>query len=178
MSARRTRAEAIVTGEHGADATHTVPAGFRIARTKLEQLEASALERSVQIHFGPYRPLAGYNNPLDGRDLSECDLTIRVGYLVTPEIGEGSPYEALGGDSGPSDDLSVEDRQEADAKILRDCIGWQGNWSGLTPHVIDVEPSADGDAEPIDAGDRVIREIRFVYRTRGSLPDATLYPRS
>lgn len=176
QSAHRARAVALLTGTFGADGAHTLAPGFKLARVRLELLEASALERACEVRFGPYRPLEGHNNPLGGRDLSARELVIRVGYLLTTEGGDASPYDAVGGDSGPSDADGVEDRQESDAKLIRDALSWQANWAGLTPHVMDCAPAPDGDPDPLELPDRVIREIRFVLFTRAALPDASLAP--
>lgn len=176
QAGHRARVGALLTGTQVSDATHTLIAGFTVSRSHLETLEASAIERACEVRFHAYRPLSGYNNPLDGRDLGERELVVRVGYLLTAEGGDAPLYDSLGGDSGASDDNSVEDRAESDAKLIRDVLGWQPNWSGLTPHVIDCAPAPDGDADLIWLPDRVIREIRFVLQTRASLPDASLAP--
>lgn len=176
QSAHRARVDALVKGTLVSDATHKLPAGFTVSRSHLEQLEASAIERACEVRFGVYRPLGGYNNPLDGRDLGERTLTIRVGYLLTAEGGDAPLYDSLGGDSGPSDDNGVEDRAESDAKLIRDVLGWQPNWTGLSPTVIDCAPAPDGDPDLIVLPDRVIREVRFVLQTRASLPDSSLAP--
>lgn len=179
QSSHRTRANAIVTGEHGADATHRLPTGhFRVSRAHLELIERSAVERACEVRFGAYKPLGGYNNPLDGRDLGERELVVRVGYLLTREGGDLEEFDTQGGDSGPSDDNSVEDRAESDAKLLRDVIAWQPNWTGLTPYVIDCAPHPDGDVDAVELEDRVIRETRFIMTTRASLPDGSLTPAS
>lgn len=169
QSAHRAQAYAIACEGAGA-VGHTVTSGhFHRARIALERLEKSAIERAVQVVFAPYKPLGGYNNPLDGRDLSTRELHLRVGYVLEPE-GSGTSYDAGGQDSGAADLDAVTDRAEMDAKLLRDAVSWQGNWTGLDPHVIDCAPHPEGDPDLIELPDRVIRTVRFVMTTRALLP--------
>lgn len=175
QSPHRARAEALVTGAAGV-APWAIPAGyFTVDRRPLETADLPAVERRCELTFGVSTPVGGYNNPRDGRDLRERLVTVRVGYRVTRRAGTGGAYETLGGDSGPSDPGSVADRAETDAALLRDALGWQPHWTGLDPLVIDCAPHPDGDPDPIELEDRVIREVRFVLFTCGTLPE-TLSP--
>jgi hypothetical protein len=134
----------------------------------LERLERSAVERSAQVVFRPFRAFPEGNNPLTGRELGTHELVVRVSYLLTPTAGDGPGYDAQGGESGASDLGSVEDRAETDAKLLREVVGWQPSWTGQDPHVIDCAPELEGDSDLIVLEDRAIREVRFVLKTRAT----------
>lgn len=169
QSAHRTRAHAILTEAYG-DSGHTLASGaFVVARKALERLERSAVERAVEVVFAGYKPLGGYNNPLDGRDLSTREVTVRVGYVLDEE-GDGAAWDRTGPDSGAADRDSVEDRAEMDAKLIRDALSWNPSWSGLDPEVIDCAPHPEGDPPLTVLSDRAIREVRFVLLTKATLP--------
>lgn len=163
----RARAYALLDGSHGADADHTLTAGrFHRAHRPLEQIESSACERAVQVVIEPPTPTAGFNNPLDGRDLSTYPLVVRIAYVLT-DAGDG--YDAGGEQSGPGTREAIEDRAHADLKAVRDVLGWQPNWTGLDPFVID--PAPDSAAPTVTEGDaRVIYEQRLLLSTRATLP--------
>lgn len=175
QSPHRARAEALLKGTAGTSPWKIPEGYFTVDRRPLEAVEASAIERRCELVFGPSSPVGGYSNPRDGRDLRTRLVTVRVGYLVTRHAGDGEGFEGIGNDSGPSDPGSVSDRAETDAGAIRDAFGWQPNWTGLDPLVIDCAPHPDGDPDPIDLEDRLIREVRFVLFTCGTLPE-TLSP--
>ena len=170
QSGHRARAEALVAGEFGTSPRRLPTGHFRVTRRPLERLEKSAIERSAQVVFRPFRPFPEGNNPLTDRELGMRELVVRVGYLLTPTAGDGLTYDAQGGEPGASDLGSVEDRAETDAKLLRDVIGWQPSWTGQDPYVIDCAPDPEGDNDLIELEDRAIREVRFVLKTRAQLP--------
>ena len=166
----RERAVALVTGAAGTS-PHAMPAGhLTMARAPLERVELSATEHACEVGFKSSRALGGYNNPFDGRNLSTHELVVRVAYVVTPGAGDFQSFETQGGDDGASDPRAVEDRGETDAVLLREVLGWQGNWTGLTPSVIDCAPHPEGDPDPVTDGSRVIRETRFLMTTGAASP--------
>lgn len=168
-AAHRTQAYALLTGDAGADAAHTIDRGrFVRAHRPLEELEQAACERAVQVVIGPPSPVGGYNNPLDGRDLSTYPVTVRIAYARTDA---GDAYDASGAQSGPGSVEAIEDRAHADLKALRDVLGWQPNWTGLDPVVIDCAPS-DASPAPAVGGDRAIYEQSFDLITRAGLHTA------
>lgn len=175
QSPHRARAEALLTGSAGTSPWRVPASYFSVDRRPLEAVELGAIERRCELVFGPAAPVGGFNNPRDGRDLRVRRLTVRVGYLVTRRAGDGEAFEGIGNESGPSDPGSVADRAETDAGAIRDAFGWQPNWAALDPVVIDCAPDPDGDPDPIEFEDRVIREVRFVMITCGTLPE-TLSP--
>lgn len=165
----RARAYAIALGSHGVDADHTIATGrFHRATVglSLEGVEASAIERAVQVGLGDPTATEGFRNPLTGRDLSTYALTVRVGYLLT---GEGDEtIDATGEASGAGTLDAIEDRAHMDLKALRDCVGWQGNWASLSPDVIDCAPADDAPSHTV-FDDRVIYEQTFRLITRAGL---------
>lgn len=162
----RERAYALLLGEHGT-APHVIEANryHRVLRP-LEKAEQAACERAVQVVIDPPTPTAGWNNPLDGRDLSTYPVTVRVSYARTDA---GDQYDAGGASSGPGDVEAIEDRAAMDLKQLRDVFGWQPNWSSLDPAVIDPAPSGAAPSKTV-LDDRVIYEQAFAFLTRASLP--------
>lgn len=168
-AAHRARLYGILAGSYGADADHTLTAGmFHRAHRPLEEMESAALERAVQVVIEGAEPINGYNNPLDGRDLSTYPVAVRVAYVLT-EAGDG--YDAGGERSGLGTTEAVEDRANADLKALRDAVGWQPNWASLDPVVIDCAPASAPPTAVFD-DDRAIYEQRFILTTRAALPGA------
>jgi hypothetical protein len=166
--AHRARAYAILFGEHGADADHTLAAGrFHRAHAglPLEAVEANVIERAAQVVIGGATPTEGYRNPLTGRDLSTYPLVVRIAYFLTAEGDES--IDATGEASGAGTLGAIEDRAAMDFQAVRDCIGWQPSWAGLDPVVIDCAP--DGEPSQIVADDRVIYEQTFALMTRATL---------
>jgi hypothetical protein len=102
----------------------------------------------------------------------EQTLDVRIAYL-RGESGDGmgpDPAEAEGEASGGAVLDAVEDRAETDADVVRSTLGWQPNWSGLTPTVIDCAPVDEDDVQVLP--DRVIRTVRFRLLTWGAIPAA------
>ena len=165
--AHRAKAYALLDGTAGADASHTMTAGrFHRTRDPIESIEANIVERAAQVVIEPPTPIAGYNNPLDGRDLSTYPLGVRVGYLITSEGDDD--IDANGESSGGGSVEAIEDRANADLKAIRDVLGWQPNWPSLDPVVIDCAPEGTPTRQIL--ADRVIYEQRFALLTRASLP--------
>jgi len=112
-------------------------------------------------------PLGGYQSPLDGRDLRESPLVVRVGYRYQPEgdLDAGVDAARLGG----ADRGSIEARASEDAALILAAVGWQPNWSGLDPVVIDCAPATAGWSLAFE-GDRAILTVPFTLTTRASFP--------
>lgn len=163
-----TRAGELVTGASGTS-PWIVPAGlFTLASGALESCAQDGAERPVELFLRPGRPLGGYQNPMDGRDLQETPLVVRVSYALTHA---GDVWNASGAQSGAGTRGAISTRAAQDAKTMRDALGWQPNWTGLDPHVMDCVPPQDP-AAVTELGDRVIYELVFTLRTRASLPGA------
>lgn len=134
----------------------------------LETLEVDAIERAVEVRKVG-RKGVGHNNPNDGRGLYYEPMVVRVGYALT---AAGDSYDAAGEQSGAGTLAAVEDRAAMDADTLEARVGYQPNWSGLDPHVIDCEPDPEGrgDGWLTVLPDRVIAEILFRLTTKATLP--------
>lgn len=161
----RARGYAILCDAYGDDGW-TIPAGhFHRAARRLEKLEQGACERAVQIETGPALAVGGYNNPLDGRDLSTYPVAVRVAYVLTER---GDDYDAPGAESGAATLEAIEDRANLDLKWIRDRFGRQGHWTGLDPTVIDPAPLPEATREVL--ADRVIYTQPFTFTTKTTLP--------
>lgn len=161
------RALAILTTEHG-ESGYTVPLGLlRLPAGELDTCEPDAIERAASASIPSSAPLGGYQNPLDGRDLRESPLVVRVGYRWHEEgdLDAGVDAAALGG----ADRESIEARASEDAATVIAAVGWQPNWSGLDPVVIDCAPDPAGWSLAFE-GDRAILTVPFVFTTRASFP--------
>lgn len=180
QATHRTRAYAMLCEAYGATGW-TITAG-RFHRGTGQTLEAAArdaCERMVEVRFGVRRPVTGSggsgsarHNPIDARGVFEQTLDVRIAYL-RGESGDGmgpDPAEAEGEASGGAVLDAVEDRAETDADVVRSTLGWQPNWSGLTPTVIDCAPVDEDEMERLP--DRVIRTVRFRLLTWGAIPAA------
>lgn len=161
----RARGYAILCDAAG-DAGWTIPAAhFHRAGRPLETLEQGACERAVQIEVGPAAAVGGYNNPIDGRDLSTYPVAVRVAYVRTER---GDDYDAPGAESGAATVEAIEDRASLDLKWIRDRFGRQAHWTGLDPEVIDPAPLGEPTREVLD--DRVIYTQPFLFTTKTTLP--------
>jgi hypothetical protein len=167
LAAHRQRAYDLLLGVDGvgvspftiqADRFHRVP-------DPVDRVPLTGAERAVQVVFEPPASI-GFTNPLDGRDLSAYPMIVRVSYVRT---GQGEVWDATGSQSGGADEDSVEDRALMDGKTIRDVLGWQANWTGLDPFVIDCEPDP-AQSKPTVDGDRYVYEHTFSLKTRASLP--------
>lgn len=167
QSDHRARVNAMLAEAYGASGRALPVGAFTIAHKPLEKLDRSGVERKAQVVFKPHRPFPEGNNPLTGRELGMRELVVRLGYVLEPE-GNGVGWDARGAESGAADRASVEDRGETDAKLLREVLGWQPNWTGLDPSVIDCAPHPEGDPDLIELPDRAIREVRFILKTRAT----------
>lgn len=164
----RERAYAILDGSHGV-ATWNVTAGhFTRAHSTVMAQEADACERVVDVRIPSSRPLAGYNNPLDGRDISVATVIVRVAYVLT-RSGNLDTYDALGAQSGGASPDEVESRASLDAQIITRSVGYQPNWSSLTPEVIDCAPAPEGCALEL-GDDRGILTVPFEMTYKAALP--------
>lgn len=164
----RERAHAILDGSHGVT-SWTITAGqFTRAHSTVLAQEADACERVVDVRIPSVRPLAGYNNPCDGRDLSVATVIVRVAYVLT-ESGNLDTYDAVGGQSGGASPDEVESRASLDAQLITRSVGYQPNWSGLTPEVIDCAPSPDGWVLEL-GDDRGILTVPFEMTFKAALP--------
>lgn len=162
----RARAYDLLLGAAGASPFVLTAERFHRVPDPVDQVPVTGAERAVQVVIEPPAPTSGWNNPLDGRDLSTYPIAVRVAYVLT---GQGDVWDATGTQSGGADEDSIEDRAMMDAKAIRDVLGWQANWTGLDPAVIDCQPSAAQPAPSILA-DRYVYEIRFDLLTRAALP--------
>lgn len=164
----RERAYAILTDESGT-ATWTITRGhFTRAHSTVLQHDAGACERVVDVRIPLSRPLAGWNNPLDGRDLSVATMLVRVAYVLT-ESGSLDTYDAAGAQSGGANLDEVESRASLDAQLVTRSVGYQPNWSSLTPEVIDCAPASEGWALEVSE-DRAILTVPFDITYRAALP--------
>lgn len=166
----RTRAIAILTEAYG-QSGWTITAGrFHAAHpaARLEDHDLGSLERAVEVVQRGRDPV-GYNNPLDGRGLYYAPLVVRVGYVLT---GAGDAYDATGEQSGAATLAAVEDRAASDAHDVETCLGYQPNWPGLDPSVIDCEPDPAGRPPGwlTVLTDRVIAEIPLRMTLKATLP--------
>jgi len=167
FAAHLERALAILTTEHG-ESGYTVPLGLlRLPAGELDTCEPDAVERAASASIPSSAPLGGYQNPLDGRDLRESPLVVRVGYRWHEEgdLDAGVDAAALGG----ADRESIEARASEDAATVIAAVGWQPNWSGLDPVVIDCAPDPAGWSLAFE-GDRAILTVPFVFTTRAAFP--------
>jgi len=140
QSELRTRAVDLILGTAG-QVGYTVAAGrFREAAPEDELHSA---ERAVTVRMRSRAPVNGYNNPQCGQGLYLTTMEVLVTYVVAK--GEAS-YEAPGEQSGGADDETVEDRAADDAQVLLAVLGYQPNWTGTSPVVID--PYAVVPSEP------------------------------
>lgn len=167
-AAHRQRAYDLLLGVDGVGVSPFTIEAERFHRVPdpVDRVPITGAERAVQVVIEPPEPLDGFNNPLSGRDLSAYPLTVRVSYVRT---GQGEVWDATGTQSGGADEDSIEDRAMMDGKLIREVIGWQPNWTGLDPFVIDCEPDAARPKPSID-GDRYVYEHIFSLKTRASLP--------
>lgn len=173
LATHRERAYAILCDGAG-DVGHTITAGiFRRAWSTAEDVEAPAAERVVELLDGVTRPVAGYNNPLDGRDISVTSFAVRVAYLLH-EGGDLDTYDAAGAQSGGASHDAIRARAGADAKIISDAFGWLPSWTaaGLAPTVIDVAPDPDGVGAVDIQDDRALLVVPFLMMYRADLPGA------
>lgn len=171
-AAHRQRAYDLLLGAAGTSPFALEAGRFHRAPDPVDRVAVTAAERPVQVVIGRARPINGFNNPLDGRDLSTYALTVRVAYILT---GQGEQWDTSGEQSGGADEDSIEDRAATDCKAILDCLGWQPHWTGLDPVVIDCAPSAE-QPEATVLGDRYVYEVRFDLHTRASLPDSAHAP--
>lgn len=169
FAAHRSLALSILTTGAG-EVGHTITVGhFRLPADALTQCEPDAVERAVEVVLASSAPLGGYQNHLDGRDLRDSRLVVRVGYryIADGTLDSGVDSARLGG----ADSDSVEDRASVDAALILASVSWQPSWSGLDPHVIDVAPSEDGWSVEVLA-DRAILTVPFQLITRATFPGA------
>ena len=156
----------VAAGEAG----YTIPLGrFRLPAGELETCEPDAAERAVAVSIPSSAPLGGYQNPLDGRDLRESPLVVRVAYRWHEEgdLDAGVDAASLGG----ADRRSIEARASEDAALVQAAVGHQPNWSGLDPVVIDCAPDPAGwelSDEPVNG--RLVLTVPFTLTTRADSP--------
>lgn len=166
-AAHRQRAYDLLLGAAGTSPFALEAGRFHRAPDPVDRVAVTAAERPVQVVIEPPSPTSGWNNPLDGRDLSTYPLTVRIAYVLT---GHGEQWDTSGEQSGGADEDSIEDRAMADCKAVRDCLGWQPHWAPLNdPVVIDCQP-ATAQPAPSILTDRYVYEIRFDLLTRAALP--------
>ena len=124
--AHRAKAYALLEGTAGADATHTMQAGrFHRTRDPVESVEANIVERAAQVVIDPPTPIAGYNNPLDGRDLSPTRKGDLVGQvLASRDCAAGLPDglgRGGGGDHQGSRDVQRDHCDHRDGRSHGGC---------------------------------------------------------
>lgn len=166
----RERAYRLLEGLEGVEGWAIPPGQYHRAdpRTTLEHHDLGSLERAVEVRLRGAKPMGGVpHNPLCGRALVETRLLVRVGYVLT---GAGDDSDMQGEQSGAATLDGVEDRAAQDAHEISARLGYQPQWTGLDPHVIDCAPSVEGIPDPIVLPDRVIQEVLFVLKTRAVLP--------
>lgn len=164
------RALAILTEEYG-ESGQTVPLGhFGLPSGDLDTSEPDAVERRVEVEIPGSAPLGGYQNPLAGRDLRVSDLVVRVGYRHHPEGGADEGVDARG--LGGATTRAVQARASEDAALVLAAVGWQPNWSGLDPAVIDCAPAPAGWSVTAPSEGRVFLTVPFVLTTRATFPGA------
>lgn len=165
----RERAYRLLEGLEGVEGWAIPPGQYHRAdpRTTLEHHDLGSLERAVRIVLRQREPIGGFNNPYDGRGLFTQPLIVRVGYVLT---GAGDDSDMQGEQSGAATLEAIEDRAAQDADQIEARVGYQPNWTGLDPHVIDCAPLPAGRPELIVLPDRCIQEIPFVLTTRTVLP--------
>lgn len=164
------RALAILTAAHG-DTDVAIPLGhFRLPAGDLETAEPDASERAVDASIPSSAPLGGHNNPLDGREFRTSPLLVRVAYRHHAEgtLDDGVDARLLGGATR----TGIEARASEDAALIERAVGWQPNWVGLDPAVIDCAPGPEGWAltDPIDG--RMTLVVPFILTTRATSPGA------
>lgn len=161
------RAMALLTEQYG-ETGHTIPLGhLRLVAGDLATCEPDACERGAEASIPSSAPLGGYQNPLDGRDLRESPLVVRIGYRWHEEgdLDAGVDASRLGG----ADRRSIEARASEDAALVLVAVGHQPNWSGLAPTVIDCAPATAGWSIDFE-GDRALLTVPFVMTTRADFP--------
>ena len=166
----RERAYRLLEGLEGVEGWAIPPGQYHRAdpRTTLEHHDLGSLERAVEVRLRGAKPMGGVpHNPLCGRALVETRLLVRVGYVLT---GAGDDSDMQGEQSGAATLEAIEDRAAQDADQIEARVGYQPNWTGLDPHVIDCAPLPAGRPELIVLPDRCIQEIPFVLTTRTVLP--------
>ena len=140
QSELRTRAVALILGTAG-------QVGYTVAAGRFHEVapddELHSAERGVEVRMRSRAPFGGYNSPTCGQGLYLTTLEVLVTYVVAR--GEAS-YEAPGEQSGGAEEETVEDRAADDAQVLLAVLGYQPNWAGVTPVVID--PNAVVPSEP------------------------------
>lgn len=167
FAAHRTLALSLLTTGAGATG-YTITAGhLRRAAGDLATCEPDAVERAVEVELARSAALGGYQNPLDGRDLRESRLVVRVGYRLHDEGSLDASVDAA--QLGGADRGSIEDRASEDAALILAAVGWQPNWTGLDPAVIDCAPSDDGWSLDL-ADDRATLTVPFTLTTRATFP--------
>jgi hypothetical protein len=163
------RVRAILTTGYG-ETGYTIALGhFRLPPGSLNAAEPDASERAVEVRLGDSQPVGGSQNPLHGRDLRETAFAVRVGYLHRDEgsLDAGVDARVLGGASLDA----LDARASSDAAVILGAVGWQPNFAGLDPEVIDCAPDPRGWALTVDDS-RGVLTVPFVLTTRATFPGA------
>ena len=164
------RFRALLASNYG-ETGYTIPLGhFRLPGASLDEIEPDACERAVDVRLGISQPLGGAQNPLHGRDIRETAITVRVAYAYHAEgsADDGVDARYLGGATLDALDM----RASEDAALILAAVGWQPNFSGLDPHVIDCAPDPRGWVLADVADRRAILSVPFVLTTRATFPGA------
>jgi hypothetical protein len=150
----------------GAGSEHVIPAGrFRVPAGDVATCEPDACERAVSVDIGRSRALSGISSRLDGRDLRQTEVTVRVGYRLVDDgtLDQSVDASALGG----ADALSIDERASVDAHAIVASLSSLVNLGATDPAVLDL---AADEWFTENAQDRVILLIPFVLTTRASFP--------
>lgn len=163
------RFRAILTAAYG-ETGYTIALGhFRLPAGTLATAEPDAVERAVEVRLGASQTVGGAPTPLHGRDLRETAVAVRVGYRYHDEGSLDASVDARSLGGANLDALDA--RASEDAAMILGAVGWQPNFAGLDPEVIDCAPDPRGWA--LEASDdRAILTVPFVLTTRATFPGA------
>lgn len=163
QSDHRARIEAILLGEYGVQYPiasgrfHMMPPDQR----SLDQMDLGTLERAVLVDMPNARTPVIPTDRAAGYGVFSYPVNVQVGYVVT---GAGEAWEALGEQSGAATWTAVQDRANEDRQAIESALGSWLNTGGLTPHVIDLNPTGGGGIE--QRADRAILTVPFSMMVR------------
>lgn len=161
------RLRAILT--EGAGSEYVITAGrFHRVASDVERCEPDAVERAVDLVVGRSTAVSGISSRIDGRDIRQTELAVRVGYRFIPEgsLDDLVDAAALGGATRDA----IYERASSDAAVVIAACSSLVNIGSTDPSVIDLSDLYEKGWELDSREDRALLIVPFVLTTRATFP--------